>query len=176
MFPSKSKNKDSLYFQIDNNIVQWRITDGLLEIKSPFVMIGYLNSPSPFTSDGWYMTGDQVIEKDGFIRVIGRSSDVINVGGEKVFPMEVEEHMNNLAEVVDSKVFGEKNFLLGNIVCAKVQLKQGLALTPEIKGGLENRFKAELKRSLEPFKVPMKISFQHEALFTERMKKSRSPN
>ena len=44
VFPSKSKNKDSLYFQIDNNIVQWRITDGLLEIKSPFVMIGYLNS------------------------------------------------------------------------------------------------------------------------------------
>ena len=64
------------------------------------------------------MTGDQVIEKDGFIRVIGRSSDVINVGGEKVFPMEVEEHMNNLAEVVDSKVFGEKIFCLG-ILCVR---------------------------------------------------------
>lgn len=176
VFPSRSENKESLYFQIHSEIVQWRITDGLLEIKSPFVMIGYLNSSSPFTSDGWYMTRDQVLEKDGFIRVVGRNSDIINVGGEKVFPMEVEEQLNILTEVVDSKVFGEENFLLGNIVCAKVQVKHDIALTPELKSDLETRIKAQLKRSLEPFKIPMKISFQHETMVTERMKKSRSPS
>jgi long-chain acyl-CoA synthetase len=64
--------------------------DGLLEIKAKSAMRGYLNAESPFTPDGWFKTGDAV-EVDGeYIKILGRKSELINVGGEKVYPAEVE--------------------------------------------------------------------------------------
>ena len=66
--------------------------DGELWLRSKTQVLGYLNaSMDPFTEDGWFKTGDLVDElKDGYIRIIGRKNDLINVGGEKVLPAEVE--------------------------------------------------------------------------------------
>ena len=49
-------------------------------------MLGYLNAESPFTKDGWFKTGDSVEVKGEYIKILGRKSEIINVGGDKVYP------------------------------------------------------------------------------------------
>src|SRR5690606_3810396 len=79
---SKSKSSDSLWVKIGGEGFETRVVDGMLEIKAKSAMLGYLNAPSPFTEDGWFKTGDAV-EVDGeYIRILGRKSELINVGGE----------------------------------------------------------------------------------------------
>jgi len=69
---SKSKSDDSLWVKIGGDGYQIRINNNLLEIKADSAMLGYLNAPSPFTEDGWFMTGDQV-EIDGeYVKILGR--------------------------------------------------------------------------------------------------------
>ena len=76
-----------------------RVVDGLLEVKAKSAMLGYLNAPSPFTDDGWFKTGDSVLE-NGYYKILGRKSEIINVGGEKVYPQEVENIMLKMQEVM----------------------------------------------------------------------------
>src|ERR1700739_2689360 len=86
-------------------------------------MLGYRNAASPFTEDGWFMTGDSV-EVDGeYLKILGRKSELINVGGEKVFPCEVESVIQEFDNVAEVAVDGEKNPLVGNIVCARIRLR-----------------------------------------------------
>jgi len=95
---------------------QTRIVDGLLEIKAESAMLGYLNHESPFTEDGWFKTGDAV-EVDGeYIRILGRKSEIINVGGEKVYPAEVESVILQMDGVEDAIVTGAENPIIGKIV------------------------------------------------------------
>jgi long-chain acyl-CoA synthetase len=131
-------------------------------------MLGYLNAPSPFTDDGWFNTGDAV-EVDGeYFRILGRRSEIINVGGEKVYPAEVEsliQEMDNIAEVT---VFGEKNPITGSIVCAMVHLKQ-----PEDSKELTLRVKKFCRQQLPAFKVPVKVIVDDSSQHSERFKKIR---
>jgi len=86
----KSQARDSLFMRIGGDGVQTRVDDGVLKILSPTRMMGYLNAESPFDAEGWYDTKD-VVETDGeFIKVIGRASEMINVGGLKFMASEVE--------------------------------------------------------------------------------------
>jgi acyl-CoA synthetase (AMP-forming)/AMP-acid ligase II len=86
----KSRARDSLFMRVGGEGVQTRIKDGVLEILSPNRMMGYLNAESPFDAEGWYDTQD-IVETDGdFIKVVGRTSEVINVGGLKFMASEVE--------------------------------------------------------------------------------------
>jgi len=87
---SKSKSDDSLWVKVGGEGFETRVVNGLLEIKAESAMLGYLNAPSPFTEDDWFMTGDQVEEDGEYIKILGRKSEIINVGGEKVYPAEVE--------------------------------------------------------------------------------------
>jgi len=70
--------------------VSMKIENGVLKILSSNRMMGYLNAESPFGVDGWYDTKDFVDVDGDFIRVVGRSSEVINVGGLKFMASEVE--------------------------------------------------------------------------------------
>ena len=168
VFPTQSKGQDSTFFKIKDSVVEHRVRNGMLEIKSPFTMLGYLNAPTPFSDDGWYMTGDKVLVEDGFMTVQGRVSDIINVGGEKVFPQEVESVLIDVEGVDDARVFGEVNFLLGKIVCADVQVSPNADVVE-----LESQIKCQAAEVLEPFKIPIKINFKTEALVNDRLKKSR---
>ena len=81
---SKSKSSDSLWVKVGGEDYETKIVDGILWIRARSAMLGYLNAPSPFTEDGWFITGDAV-EVDGeYIKILGRKSELINVGGEKV--------------------------------------------------------------------------------------------
>ena len=85
-------------------------------------MLGYLNAPSPFDDEGYFDTGDKV-EVDGeWLRILGRESEIINVGGSKVYPAEVEDALLEIEGVVDAAVHGEAHPITGQIVAATVVL------------------------------------------------------
>jgi len=165
---SKSKSSDSLWVKVGGEGFETRVVNGLLEIKAESAMLGYLNAISPFTEDGWFMTGDQV-EVDGeYIKILGRKSEIINVGGEKVYPAEVESIIQELDNIAEVTVFGEKNPIIGNIVCAKVRL-----MIEEDKQQFITRLKIYCRRKLQSFKVPVKVIIENEQQFNERFKKKR---
>ena len=131
-------------------------------------MLGYLNHPSPFTEDGWFVTGDMV-EVDGeYIRILGRTSEIINVGGEKVFPIEVENVLQQMPDVLDASVRGEANPLTGQYVVATVQLGSSETL-PEFR----TRMRAFCKDRLARFKIPQKVILASNQLHGGRFKKDR---
>jgi len=71
-------------------VFKTRVVDGMLEIKAESVMLGYLNAPSTFAEDDWIKIVD-VVEVDGeWLRILGRKSKIINVGGQKIYPAGVE--------------------------------------------------------------------------------------
>lgn len=165
---SKSKSSDSLWMKIGGEGFETRIVDGVLHIKAHSAMLGYLNAPSPFTDDGWLDTGDAV-EVDGeYIRVLGRGSDIINVGGQKVYPAEVESVVQELDNVAEVTVFGEHNPITGEIVCARVR-----PLEAEDPKALARCVRRHCRDRLEAYKVPVKVVVTETELHTERFKKVR---
>jgi acyl-CoA synthetase (AMP-forming)/AMP-acid ligase II len=145
-----------------------RVVDGAFQIKAKSAMLGYLNAPSPFTEDGWFETGD-LVEVDGeFVRFLGRKSEIINVGGEKVFPAEVENAIQTLDNVADVAVYGEKNPITGQIVCADVMLQN-----PEDTRAFTQRLKAHCRGKMQNYKVPVKVRVLEGQLHGDRFKKMR---
>ena len=72
-------------------------------------------------SDGWFNTGDSV-EVDGeWLRILGRKSEIINVGGEKVYPAEVENVLHEVENIRDAAVIGRANPISGQVVLARVR-------------------------------------------------------
>ena len=165
---SKSKSSDSLWVKVGGEGFETRIVDGLLEIKAKSAMLGYLNAPSPFTEDGWFMTGDAV-EVDGeYIRILGRKSEIINVGGEKVYPAEVESVLQTMDGVEEVVVFSEPHPLTGNIVVAKVKLSSGEDLS-----AFRKRMRSYCSDKLSRFMIPQKVLIVEQELHGERFKKMR---
>jgi acyl-CoA synthetase (AMP-forming)/AMP-acid ligase II len=114
------------------------------------------------------MTGDAV-EVDGeYIKILGRKSELINVGGEKVYPAEVESVLQLMDGVVDVAVHGERHPITGNIVVARVQLEK-----PEELSDFRKRLRAFCQDRLPRFAVPQKIVISESAIHGERFKKIR---
>lgn len=165
---AKSKSKDSLWVKVGGAGYDIRIVDDLLEVKADAAMLGYLNAPSPFTEDGYFKTGDRVLQEGEYIRILGRDSDLINVGGQKVFPQEVENVLLEEEIVSDAVVYGAPHSLSGNIVCAKILLEGGVEPS-----AARSIIKKHCSKSLELFKIPVKIQFVEEGLHSDRMKRLR---
>lgn len=165
---SKSKSPDSVWVTLNSPEFEVRVRDGMLEVKSASAMLGYLNAESPFTEDGWFKTGDAV-EVDGeFFRILGRKSEVINVGGEKVFPIEVENVLLEMNGVVDVKVIGVSNPIIGNMVKATVRLS-----TSETAAEFSRRMHEFCKDRLLAFQIPQKVVLVNDDMHSERFKKLR---
>ena len=168
---SKSKDNESLWVKIGGNGYETRVVDGLLEIKSDSAMIGYLNAESPYTEDGWFRTGDAVEVDGDFFKILGRKSELINVGGEKVYPQEVENVIILIDNVLDVQVYGEKHPFTGNIVCANILIN--LETDKDL---VKRSIKNICKEKLEPFKNPIKINFVYNPFYSNRFKKERFKN
>jgi acyl-coenzyme A synthetase/AMP-(fatty) acid ligase len=165
---SKSRDDGSLWMRIGGEGFQTKVVDGILWIKSEYSMVGYLNAPSNFDAEGWFNTQDKV-EVDGeYFRILGRVTDLINVGGQKVYPAEIEEVVMTVPNVVDVVVFAESNPLLGQIIVARVALAQ-----PEPVESVKSRIRQACKARLAAFKVPAKVVIASDAIYTARYKKSR---
>ena len=111
-------------------------------------MLGYLNAPSP-SREGWFNTEDEVEVDGDYVRLKGRRSEIINVGGQKVYPAEVESVLLRMPNVQDVLVQGERNPLTGQIVTARFQLE-----SPEPLDVLRRRMREHCRGSLLPFQVP----------------------
>ena len=166
---SKSKSDDSLWVKLGGDGFQLRVVDGLLEIKAESAMLGYLNAASPFTEDGWFKTGDSVEVDGDYFKILGRKSELINVGGEKVYPSEIETVIQELDNVAEVMVYGEKNPIMGRIIVAKVRLSMD-----EDKKEFISRLKTHCRAKLASFKVPVKILIDKEVQYGDRLKKARA--
>lgn len=165
---SESRGQDSLWVRVGGEGFETKVVDGRLWVRAESAMLGYLNAPSPFSADGFYDTGD-LVEVDGeWLRILGRKSDVINVGGSKVHPAEVESTLLAMDGVDDASVSGEANALTGHIVTATVRLSTGETLS-EFKG----RMRVFCKDRLESYKVPAKVRLADAPLYSERFKRMR---
>ena len=162
-----SAANDSRYLTLKG--ADYRVVDGRLQIRGADSMLGYLGGqPSGFDDDGWYDTGDLVEEHDGFLHILGRATDLINVGGLKVFPVEVEEAISALPGVLDCAVFGEAHALTGQVVVARVVVD-----TDESPVAFKRRMRQALQGVLEPYKVPVKVTLAEGELVSDRFKKVR---
>ena len=166
---AKSLSSDSLWVKVGGEGYELRVADGILQIKADSAMLGYLNAPSPFTEDGFFVTGDRVELNGEYMRFLGRDSELINVGGQKVFPAEVEAVLLECELVEDTVVFGQRHPITGAIVCADIQLR-----------GMQNEVEARRAiklfcgARLESFKVPVKIQFVPGGLYSDRLKRLRT--
>ncbi len=165
---TKSENSNSLWLKVGGEDYQTKIVDGKLWVKTRTAMLGYLNAPSPFTEDGWFNTGDKVEEKGEYIKFLGRESEIINVGGEKVYPAEVESVLLEFDKVKDVVVNGETNPIMGKIVVAQVAVDAEYANKE-----FDRELKKYCKSKLEKYKVPVKIVFSEETFHNERFKRKR---
>lgn len=126
------------------------------------------NSPDLQIQDGWYVTGDmvQVTSWEPLeFQFVSRKNEMINIGGSKVNPNEVEELILENTAVSDVKVFGKPNSLMGTILCADIVLQQNTLNEKDIK--------AFLKERLPDYKIPRIIKFVPAITITSTGKKSR---
>ncbi|MBU4349675.1 fatty acid--CoA ligase family protein, partial [bacterium] len=165
---TKSKSSDSLWLKVGGEDYKTKVIDNILFIKAKSSILGYLNAGSPFDKDGWYNTGDKIEQDGDWIRFLGRESEIINVGGQKVYPAEVESVLLEINGVKDAVVYGEKNPLMGEIVVANVKADELNSNKNFI-----SLIKNYCREKLDKYKIPVKINFTQKDLISERFKRIR---
>jgi acyl-coenzyme A synthetase/AMP-(fatty) acid ligase len=137
--------------------VEMRIVDGALQLRSPRAAGGYLNPDAgPLAADdGFVDTGDMVERRGERYHFVGRRGGVINVGGLKVHPEEIEAVINRHPGVRMSLVRGRRNPITGAIVTAEVVLSDPAADEAQVKAEIL----AECRANLAPFKAPASLKF-----------------
>ena len=107
-------------------------TEGRLQSRGPTLFVGYFNRPDAYQVDEdlWFDTGDNArMDADGYVRITGRSRDIIIRGGENVPVVEVENLLYRHADIVDAAVIGLPDPRLGERGCAVVTLRDGAGMT-----------------------------------------------
>jgi long-chain acyl-CoA synthetase len=165
---SKSRSSDSLWVKLGGEGFQTRVVDDILQIKAESPMLGYLNAPSPFTDDGWFNTGDKVEVDGDYFRILGRQSDIINVGGQKVYPAQVESVVQEMPQVAEVSIYGEKNAIMGQIPCAAIRLRQ-----PRDARQFHRELRQFCRQRLQEFQIPVRVRLVESAMHGERFKKKR---
>lgn len=166
---TRSKDSHSDWVMIGGEGIETKVVNNILYIRTRCAMLGYLNAKSPFTDDGWYITGDRVEVDGDYFRILGRESEIINVGGEKVYPVEVESALLEMDNVRDVLVQGKSNPVTGHIVMALFVLEK-----PEDQRALQSRVYNHCRDRLEPFKIPKLIKISDQEFVGGRLKKMRS--
>ncbi|MCU0490777.1 MAG: long-chain fatty acid--CoA ligase [Chloroflexaceae bacterium] len=165
---SKSRDSGSLWVKVGGEGFETKIVDGVLWVRAQSAMLGYLNAPSPFDEQGWMNTQDMVEVDGDYIRILGRRTEIINVGGQKVYPAEVESVLLQLENVRDVAVRGEANPITGQIVAARFNLFEAEELA-----GFKRRVRAFCKERLADYKIPVKIEVTENEQHSARFKKMR---
>lgn len=138
-FPQNNLNK--------NGDIKLRVVDDILQVQTPASMTKYIEGKSLITDDGWIITGDVVELRGNRLYFKGRQDGMINVGGQKVLPEEVETALRGLDEITDCRVYSKKNPILSSIVVADIILGEDIDLDPQI-------LKKKLREVLSDFKIP----------------------
>lgn len=133
--------------------VHLRIVDSILQVISPRAMAGYATPVTSITTDdGWLITGDQVEQVGDRVYFRGRQDSVLNVGGAKVKPEEIEQAILELEQVMDACVYGVPSPITGMVVAAEIVPRSGADTN-----NLRQVISARLRSVLESYKVPRVI-------------------
>jgi len=165
---TSSEANGSLWMTLGGDGVETRVAQGLLEIKTESAMLGYLNEVSPFTEDGWLKTGDRVEVNGRYLQILGRESDVINVGGEKVYPAEIEDLIASMPHVLAVIVSSQPNAITGQLVQAEVWLSGD-----ETREDFRRRMIGFLSDRVPGYKIPQRVSLGSESFQGPRLKRRR---
>ena len=139
--------------------------EGEIAAYGPSVHLGYFNNPSAnselFTADDWFRTGDlgKYVDEAGNVMIVGRRKEMINRGGKKYFPREIEEFLYGHPSVLHVAIVGVNDTRLGEKNCLCVVLKPGHSLT------LDDVTKM-LKGQVADYKLPEMLEFYDELPFT----------
>jgi long-chain acyl-CoA synthetase len=167
---SRSSQDGSTWVELGGQGFETKILDGVLWVKSESNMVGYLNEGNPFDEDGWFCTGDEVEQKGGYVRFLGRKNEVINVGGQKVSPSEVESVLQEADNVKDATAYAVSHRVLGQVVNAQVSLVE-----QEDRQAMSLRLRRYCLEKLARHKVPMRfILVDEETQRSARFKKVRN--
>ncbi len=128
---------------------------GAVQVRGPNVIASYLDAPEAtaeaFTADGWFETGDLgEFDPDGYLRLVGRSKELIITGGYNVYPREVEEALATHPAVREVAVVGRPSAQWGEQVTAVVVAQGDVA---------ESELRAHAAERVAPYKVPKAIEF-----------------
>jgi len=129
---------------------------GEICIKGNNVTSGYENNPEANKTSfngGWFRTGDQgFFDEDGYLKISGRLKEIINKGGEKISPLEVDNVLMDHPSIEQAVCFGYEDKMLGEDIATAIILKEGINLS-------EADLKIYAKEKLAKFKIPKKIFF-----------------
>lgn len=153
----KSESRTSLFMKIGGEGVETRVVDSVLQIRSQTRMLGYMNADSPFDAEGWYDTKDVVETKDEFYKVVGRTSEVINVGGLKFMASEIERVALDYPGISLVKAEARANPITGQHVELSVQAVPDAIVEPK----MLSRYLAE---RLPAHMVPRRIKVENVAV------------
>ena len=127
---------------------------GEICIKGNNVTNGYENNPEAnkqsFVND-WFRTGDEgFFDEDGYLKISGRLKEIINKGGEKISPLEVDNILMDFPPIDQALCFGYKDKMLGEDIAVAIKLKENKSCT-------EDDIKSYANEKLAKFKIPKKI-------------------
>ncbi|HTM59580.1 MAG TPA: class I adenylate-forming enzyme family protein [Burkholderiales bacterium] len=130
--------------------------DGELQVKGPLTFSGYYNNPeanaTAFTSDGWFRSGDLAEQKGKYFAITGRIKDVINRGGVKFNPADVEALLDSHPQILQSAIVPMPDPVLGEKACAFITVKPG-AQAP----ALEDLVQYLLSKDIAKNKLPERL-------------------
>ena len=129
--------------------------DGEILVRGPGVMKGYYHQPEEtqrvLDAEGWFHTGDVGrLDAEGFLAITGRAKEMLIVGGENVFPREIEAVLESHEAVLQAAVIGQSDDLRGETPVAFVMPRKGAEVT-------EADLRNFAKLSLAGFKVPRRV-------------------
>ena len=165
---TSSPEAGSTFLRFDDPDLEWKVIDDELWLRSRTQIAGYLNASNErFTADGWFRTGDKVEQgPGGTLRILGRLGEMINVGGEKLMPAEVESVVLSVQGVTDCRVRGEPHPLTGQTVAVDV-----VTLLPDHET-LRSAIRGACRERLARHKIPTRVTFVA-SVSGARMKKVR---
>jgi len=143
----------------DSNKILNKGEIGEVCIKGDNVTLGYENNSEANKksfSNGWFRTGDQgYFDKDGYLKISGRLKEIINKGGEKISPLEVDNILMDHPLIEQAVCFGYEDKMLGEEIAAAIIIKEGQNCS-------ETDIKNYAEEKLAKFKIPKKIFFVNE--------------
>ena len=165
----RSASSDSLFFSIQDMDTKWKIIDNELWLKAPSRIIGYLNAESSALGEnGWYQTGDLVSTNDkGQLQIIGRKSALINIGGQKVHPAEIEAVIEQVAEVDACRVYAKAGAITGSIIACEITTQSADDLRT-----WKRRIRKHCRPYLAAWKIPSQLELTDSIFVTNRLKRT----
>lgn len=153
----------SIYFKPGKEGEDYMIKEDILWLKTTPSIICFIIG-KPIIENGWICTNDRVEQdNEGYIKILGRKEDTINIGGEKVDPAEVENTIIKMGGIISVKVYGEEDMIMGKKLVAHIYIEKGQTLTKQA-------IVQFCKILLPDYKIPVKFHIRTDLALTSRLK------